>query len=403
MTQIHPLFSVNELRQPHYWRNHTCITHELTPTGTIVQNTLRGTSVQGVRFDFSNLNKYWQAEHGWTARIKVSNTASTGGQTVKPTFVENFFDSDAIQVIQNGTGKVTTFPMEQVFLEKPLLLNEDDYRKLCKTLNHNATLTVGSGTAIGPNSSDYYWVTIPDPFPKGGFPYVAFQEKDLSIILRLQNAIAEVASGVLQLDEVVLELNLYELTDAEINFCRHAFNGQSWSKLGFQANRAASPTTLALTGECIPQKFDNLDDVEAIALIHIVHASRDALADAYFNIPNIADYATVSVNKKGGAPLFSTTGPQFMKKLRYVEATRQFPGCSLFENKALIYTPIEEDMGTAIHRQLTKGEYKLSKDDNIVIENAGVSGSFLIDTVAIHHDTYTLVDGKLSVRHGLHH
>jgi hypothetical protein len=400
--RTHPLFTVEELRQPHYWRNHTVVNHEVTATTNASASVLRGSSVSAPKFDLNNLDKYWQAEHGVWARFKLTNTASTGGQTVKPTFLENWFDADAIQWTQNGTGKIISFPQEQLFLETPLIVSEDEYRRLCKTMNHDAALTVGSGTAIAPLGSAFYWIRIPDIFPKGGFPYVALKGKDISVTLRLQNAVAEVASGVLQLDEVVLELNLYELTDSELYTCSR-LESLTWNKLGFAVNRAGSTTTLTVTGETVPQKFDNLDDVEAIAMIHIVHASRDALADAYFNLAAIPDTALISINKKGGAPLFSTTGPQYMKKLRYVEFTRQFPHSALLENKALIFTPIEEDMQNAIHNQVTKGEHKLTGDHNIVIENSGLSSSVFIDTVALHHDTYVLENGKIRSFHGLIH
>jgi hypothetical protein len=148
---------------------------QIAPNTTYSANTL--TSQAQIDFDLKYSPSFYLKENRRIILpIKASETG--GSASVKPSFVEAFFDRGTSFEWQCDSATLGSSHMVNVLtklesffadlLEPAIELSDNEYASLCNCLNHNSALTYTSPSSISAVGSQWYFVRVPNPFPKTG-------------------------------------------------------------------------------------------------------------------------------------------------------------------------------------------------------------------------------------------
>jgi hypothetical protein len=238
--------------------------------------------------------------------------------------------------------------------------------------------------------------------PAEGFPFCVLRGNNLRIRLRLQNSVAAVASGVLQLDDVKLILNCYDIPQSEIPRIRDSYRvGDKWSSLSCRVNKPGSQITLSATGDSTPVKLENLRNIEAVFLLTQVRASRNVAAHAAYNFAALASTCKTRIVDKGNTALFAQNA-EYVTRLRLMEGTKQFQDSNLLANLPLIPTVIDENMQKVFHRNMNSGSYVFTGDETLILSETGITTSVFVDTIAWYYQSFWIDQyGNISHENGL--
>jgi hypothetical protein len=321
-------------------------------------------------------------------RVNITNTHGTLAAT--PCFAETIFDQNAFQWSQGGQ-EIIYHPVEQVAYEPPIFLTNDQYAKLCKTLNHDAAMTPGSSVSLAAGASTILYVRVPNFLPRKGFPFCALNGNYLRLRSRLQNALSA-GTGTLTITDIALEMIGYDIPSNEIEEIRRDYSSAHWYNVHWAVNRPGSQITLTATGDSPSQKLDQLKNVPAILMFHIPRANRNVTANGFFNYAALGAAAKFRVTNKSGTTLFASNA-DYVQNLRHVDATLQILDSNFFSNCGVIPTFIEENIQQAIYNNHNTGVRVLTGDELDYITDSGLTTSIFLDTVALYHMTYVMQDG----------
>jgi hypothetical protein len=369
---------------------------QIAPKSSYNTNAL--TTPAQIDFEFKNSPAYFLKDNR-SIILSIKATETGGSASVKPSFCEAFFDkNNSFEWLCNGQQITTPSPMIQTLLEPAIELSDTEYASIANTLNHNSALSYTSPTSISAGGSGYYFVRVPNPFPRDGLYLGALGSEIWTLRIHTQTTGAvDSGTGTLGLADIQLLLECVLVPEAEMNEMKREFSSKTWVTSQCQLSEP-NQITLTATGESPRIQLQQLKDLPVTAVYTFIHASRSITASAYFNWISLQPNSKVHVIDRNGGQLWTSNSEMYAFN-RYYRGARQLADSKLFQNVPLILTNPSPNIQGSIHGGHHHNEgsrFIFTGDEYMVITDSGSTASVYVDSAAFYDVHFVLRNGVLT-------
>jgi hypothetical protein len=335
---------------------HVSVLVNVPLTGTVPTTAFTASSTAPLTFEITAQPSYELLDHmGIWLKIDVSNTH--GANAVTPCFAEHLLDrNSAVEYLLDGATFAGPYPAAAMILEPAMSLSDVEWQSLSATANHSSALAVGSSTSLVAAATASYYIRLVNPFPKGkGFWLGALASHRLQIRIKTTAGVSA-GTGTLACTGLNLILQCVNVPSSEWGQKQSQWDSFVWSSEEVVVNESELITFAASGPLSQPIRLTNLNNAEVSRMVSFVHAAKDNVANAFWNLATLADNCEIIVKDKNGGVLF-TTSTSYFQMLRYITGCRHLGDSKFLMNVPAVVQVLAPSFQDILHSGEDEGRY----------------------------------------------